>query len=140
MHRKQSVAAPWRGLTLVEALVVLAIVAIVATLAIPPFVDHLRRGHRLEAIAELEAVRLAQERYRALNHRYAAGLTELGRAADEVEVGRYRVSLEAVPDPGLAFRAVARPVAGSDQARDPCGRLVLTEAGPDPGAPGCWPR
>lgn len=141
MHRKLSVFAARRGMTLVEALVAIAIIAFAAALAWPPLAEHLRKGHRLEAIAALEGIRVAQERYRATNHRYAAGLVQLGRAADEVDAagGRYRVMLEAVDEPATAFRLVARPL----DAGDRCGVLVLTEAGPDraaSGAPDCWPR
>ena len=57
---------PRRGLTLVELVVVIALLAVVATLAMPYFGSVLAR-HRLKAAAETLAADIAQARFEAAN-------------------------------------------------------------------------
>jgi type IV pilus assembly protein PilE len=134
-----------RGVTLFELLIVLAITAILAAIAYPAYTDALRKGRRSDAVTSLLQVQLEQERFRTTNQRYAERLTELGRVADEMEspAGYYRIALEPVADPRVAFRARATPAPRSDQNNDRCLRFVLDEQGPnlaDSSGPACWPR
>jgi type IV pilus assembly protein PilE len=134
-----------RGITLIELLAAIAIVGILAALAWPAFSDQLRKGRRVDAVTALYKVQLDQERYRAGYRRYAAQLSELGWDGDEADSpgGHYRISLEVVDDPRLAFRARAVPRPGSDQTRDRCVLFVLDQSGPDlnaSSAPACWSR
>jgi type IV pilus assembly protein PilE len=133
------------GITLIELLVAIAIVGIIAALAWPSFGDQVRKARRVDAITALYKLQLDQERYRAGNHRYAGDLSELGWGADEPEspAGHYRITLDGVDDPRIAFRARAVPRPGSNQARDLCALFVLDQSGPDLNAstaPACWSR
>jgi type IV pilus assembly protein PilE len=65
---------PERGVTLIELLVVAAVIAILATVAIPSYRNHLLRAHRTEALAALLALATAQEKFHLVCQRYAAEL------------------------------------------------------------------
>ena len=146
MHRRKDVGrAGSAGMTLIELVVVMAIVAVLAMLAWPSYTELLRKGRRLDAVTALHQVQLAQERYRAAHHRYAERLTDLGWSEDEANSGEghYRIRLEPVADPRLAYRALAVPRPGTDQMHDVCGAFAFGPAGPDPASPAdpaCWPR
>lgn len=57
-------ARPAGGLTLIEAMIAVAVMALLLTLALPSFADHLAR-QRLKAAAEMLAADLAEARFEA---------------------------------------------------------------------------
>ncbi len=60
-----------RGITLIELLIVVVIVAILAAVAIPMYNGYLQRARRADAKTMLEQVRAAQEMWRAEKGCYA---------------------------------------------------------------------
>jgi len=68
-----------RGMTLVELLVVVVLVAVLATVAIPSYRSHVLRTHRVEARTALLALAVAQEKF-FLQHNTYATQTELSEA------------------------------------------------------------
>jgi type IV pilus assembly protein PilE len=62
------------GFGLIEIVVALAIVAVLATVALPSLQEQIRRTRRADAIAAVIRVQQAQERYRASQPIYAASL------------------------------------------------------------------
>jgi type IV pilus assembly protein PilE len=60
-----------RGVTLVDLTVVLAIVGILASVALPTYQSQLARSRRAEAIGALTQFQASQEQYRAQHGRYA---------------------------------------------------------------------
>lgn len=81
------------GFTLIEVMIVVAIVAILASVALPAYTDYVRRGQIQEAFSNLSAYRNRLEQYYQDNRRYAAtaaGTTCAGAAAatlTEAELG-----------------------------------------------------
>ncbi len=60
-----------KGLTLIEILIVVAIIGILAAIGIPGYIGQQRRAARTEASTNLQNLRLLEEQYYAENGRYA---------------------------------------------------------------------
>ena len=111
------------GVTLVELLVVLAIVGVLASLAWPSYRQYVVRAHRSEAIEALLATAAEQERFLFHFGRYAedfagaAGSPGPGLPiGPESRGGRYRLALSL--DPAGHYTASAQPVTGGGQELD----------------------
>jgi len=138
-----------RGFTLIEIMIAVAIVAILAAIALPSFMDSIRKSRRADAFAALNAVQQAQERWRANKPAYAEGLT-LAPAAPAPpglglpttsSAGRYDIALSATGATGYTTTATA--VVGSSQAADGnCSTLTVELSGGNirfgSGAPPDW--
>jgi type IV pilus assembly protein PilE len=141
-------SAAVRGFTLVELTVVLAIVAMLASLAIPGYRSHVQRVRRVEARSALLGLAAAQERFHLQHLRYAAQ-SELGTAppaglgiAPATAEGRYRLSIDAADTATFTASAAASGTQQEDlQCRvftiDARGTRSATDAA---GAPAhrCW--
>lgn len=114
-----------RGFTLIELMVVVVVVAILAAIAIPNFLEQSRKGRRADAMRAVGEYQLAMERWRAENPSYA-NCSGVGCGS-----GTYP------PTPSADFYTITpgTPTATSysitaaptgKQANDRCGNLVLT--------------
>ena len=61
-----------RGFTLIEVMIVVAIIAILASLALPAYNDYIRRGQLQEAFVHLADYRVKMEQYFQDNKNYGA--------------------------------------------------------------------
>jgi len=62
---------PMAGFTMIELMIVVAIVTILASIALPAYQDYIRRSQASEAFAELSVLRTNMEQYYQDNHSYA---------------------------------------------------------------------
>jgi type IV pilus assembly protein PilE len=67
-----------RGFTLIEVMIVVAIVAILAAVALPAYGDYVRRGQLPEAFAAMSNFRARFEQYYQDNRAYGVGTNCLG--------------------------------------------------------------
>jgi type IV pilus assembly protein PilE len=116
MHSKPSrVARPVFGFTLIELLITMVIVGLLAFIAIPSFMDSIRKGRRAEAFVALGQIQQAQERYRANNATYASVLNDLpGHPSQTTSSGYYSITLSSVSATGYTGTAKAE----STQVKD----------------------
>ena len=120
------VPARVRGFTLIELMIVVAIVGLLATIAYPSFMGQVRKSRRADAVQALAALQQAQERWRAAHASYA-GNTDLAVAwpnglgqTTPTAGGYYNLSIATSPAPtGLAYVASASAAGG--QAADSVG-------------------
>ena len=116
-----------KGFTLIELMIVVAIVGILAAVAYPSYQDHVRKGNRAAAQAFMMEVAQRQQNYLLNNRSYAASVTDLGMTVP-VDVSKYYsvtgFTLSSTP---LGFVLRLDPVSGSVQATD--GALCLANTG-----------
>lgn len=94
MRRPNSPVPHRHGFTLVELLITVAVVAILAAVAYPSFMDAIRKSRRADAFGALALAMQAQERYRTNNPSYIESLTDLGLSSTSPE-GLYSMSIVA---------------------------------------------
>jgi len=131
-----------RGFSLIELMIVVAIIAILATVALPSYRQHVIRSQRTDATAALLRVASNQEKYYIQNNTYGT-YAQLG--SPTTEHGWYTLAVTAAD--ATTFRATATVVAGGPQDGDPsCKVFVVNAAGQhtatDPGGADssdeCW--
>jgi len=110
------------GMTLVELVIVVAVVAILLTVAAPSYRSYTLRVHRTEAIRMLLQASMCQERLAASRGSYD---TSLCRPASEQH--RYEITYNPPDSQGHAYVAMAVP--NGAQLADPCGSLILDQSG-----------
>lgn len=124
-----------RGVTLIELMVVVAVAAILASIAVSSYRNSVIRANRTEASAALLRAAAAQERFYLQNNTYAenADLTAASPAglglARTTESGYYTLTI-ANDDPLVDFTVTATPVAGGGMADDAdCATLTVDQSG-----------
>ena len=113
-----------RGFTLVEMSIVVAIVAVLSSIAIPTYQSALNKARRADALVALMDVHLAQSRFRANNAVYG-NLTEIGTRSSSPS-GHYLLDVPTATPAGFVVLATA---AGAQRADSNCGVMKLTVDG-----------
>jgi type IV pilus assembly protein PilE len=120
------------GFTLVEVMVVVAIIGILSAIAIPSYSDYVRRSQRAEARTILLEAAQFMQRFYSANDRYdrsrAGAVVALPTALQLVPTGsaaRYAISLSSVST--TAYTLQAAPL--GSMAGDKCGTFTLTSVG-----------
>jgi type IV pilus assembly protein PilE len=62
------------GFTLLEIMLAIVILAILIIVAVPMYMHHVRKSHRINAIQTLHALQLEEEKYRYSNTTYSGSL------------------------------------------------------------------
>ena len=127
------------GFTLIELMIVVAIVAILAAVAFPSYQDSIRLARRSDAADGLMNLQGLQEKYRANNTTFGT-LAQIGGAAAS-EDGFYTLTVG--NNAATTYTLTATAVAGTTQAADAgCTAMTLTVAAATPRgvkAPAvCW--
>lgn len=118
-----------RGFTLLEALIVVAIAAVLAAIAYPSFRQSVFKGRRADAVAAISVIQQAQERYRANKSEYAGTFGDLGGAGLATSHDRHynlALSIDSA-SAKTSYVVTATPDSASPQAKDTrCASLTVT--------------
>ncbi len=99
------------GFSLTELLVVIVIIGILASLALPKFLNVITKAKSTEAKLMLKQVYQLQDTYYMENDVYAADLSAMGFSQDALKTdggsARYRIELEEVSAMGFLAKATA---------------------------------
>jgi len=129
-----------RGVSLMELMIVVAIVGIIASFAYPSYTQYIVNTKRTAATSTLLQIADRQQQFFMDNKRFANDLTDLGFSANPLFVSSDGTPA-AVGDSdtvyvfGLAnvaattYTAVAAPLAGQLKRDTDCGTLTLNQAG-----------
>ena len=105
---------------MIEGMIVVAILGILAAIALPSFLDSVRKGRRAEAVAALTQVQQAQERWRANQATYTSALSDAPPAGlglpSTTSGGLYTISIDAAN--ADSYTLTARAVSGTSQSND----------------------
>ena len=139
-----------RGVTLVELMVVVLVLAILGSIAVPSYRNYMLRAQRTDATAQLLRVRTAQEKFFLQNNTYTAdfgpaglNMTPAAGANMPSEHGHYTITIaiNVAGRPVPNFNVTAAPIAGQT-ADTPCANFSMNELGQRGSGPGpittCW--
>ena len=117
-----------RGVTLIELMTVVVVIAILATIALPAYRQYLIRAQRSDATSALLTLQQAQEKWYLQNSAYAPDVATLGVPATS-QHGLYTISI--TPGAGnQSYTATAVPISTQSQRDDAkCATLSLTDTG-----------
>ena len=110
-----------KGFTLIELMIVVAIVAILAMIGYPAYNDQVRKTARKAAIGVVLDSAGRLERIRSQKFKYDDTVSGVLLPAK-----RYNLTLDA-PDPGTSYTITATPT--GDQVDDACGVMTYTNVG-----------
>lgn len=117
---------PQLGFTLIEVMIVVAIVGILAAIAIPNYQDYVRTSRRSDAINALGAASTLQERYRLNNSGYGT-LAQAGIAGTSPD-GYYTITVPS--NSASAYTITATPNTKGNQNLDTtCASISIDQAG-----------
>ena len=116
-----------QGFTLIEMMIVVAVIGILSAIAYPNYTEYVRRGHRAEARAGLLQAAQWLERAATATGLYPTALpANLTWATDTSK--RYTISIGG-PATTSTFTLTATPKTPGPQAGDRCGNFTLTHTG-----------
>lgn len=148
-HHQGKASSPYmqRGVTLIELLIVVVILGLLASIALPNYIQYVERGRRAEAqTVLLEAQQFMQRLYNANNDYLVNGAQpQLPDAVRTAPVGSntptYDISVAAT---NTTFVLTATPRAGGPMSQDRCGALSINQrnaksvSGAGQSAADCW--
>ena len=132
-----------RGFSLMEIMIVLAIVAILSAIALPSYNASVQRSRRADAKNALLDLAAREEKYFAVNNSYTSvalnlycGSTTSGTSTCAASFpmgvgtsGNYDYNVTVTSATTTAFTATATPVAGGTQVSDACYEYLINQLG-----------
>lgn len=122
-----------RGFTLLELLVVAIIVGILASIAIPSYINSLRQGRRPEAKTALLDLAAREERFYTMNNYYTASASSLGYSTPfPVALGSgpdYELNVTSPTGTTQGTSYTLQATASGGQVNDACGSYTLNNLG-----------
>jgi type IV pilus assembly protein PilE len=125
------------GFTLVELMIVVVIMAILASVSVGGYRQYIRRANRVDATSALLRLSAAEERFYLQNNQYATTADELsnpppgGLGTAETNLGLYDLAVApAAAGATVGYRATATAVSsGSQRDDDDCQVFTIDQSG-----------
>lgn len=130
-----------RGFTLIEIMVVVAIVGILAAVAVPNYTQYIARANRADARTQLMQAALFMQKFYAANDSYkqdrsgtavANAMPASLKIAPTEGTALYTLSVQSASDADFELRMV--PDSGKKMSADKCGTFTINSTG----AKGVW--
>jgi type IV pilus assembly protein PilE len=122
------------GVTLIELMTVVVVLAILASIAVPSYRSYMLRANRSDAKSALMQLQVAQEKYFLQFNKYTNNVATappggLG-LAETTTHGYYKLTIPVLAADGQSYTAKATPVAGAGQSDDKkCNIFTITDRG-----------
>jgi len=119
MYRKE------KGFTLIELMIVVAIIGVLAAVAYPSYNSYVLESGRADAHTAILRIQLAQENWRVSHSSYSNDKDELG-TAEYSDESFYKLEIDSSVS-ATDYKVTAKAQTGTSQANDTgCTSIVLT--------------
>lgn len=121
-----------QGFTLIELMIVVAIVGILAAIAYPSYRDQVRKSYRADCAGALTNLANAMERYRTINNTYAGATVASLMPSTTCPIdggGTATYNLQITNQDATTYDLQATIIGGGPMAGDACGNLTLNNRG-----------
>lgn len=117
------------GFTLIELMIVVAVVAILAAIAYPSYQDAVRKSRRGQAKADLVEYAQLAERFHSVNNTYVGFTLPFTKSPRETgATAYYNLTPTTAFTSANTFTITATPQAAGGQNKDTCGTLTINQA------------
>lgn len=122
-----------RGFTLIEVVIAVVIVAILASVALPSYLEHIRKSRRVDAQTAMFELTQFMERYYTTHNSYSGATLPTAVTARVSDFYDVTLGVQTAQTYTLHAAPTAR------QSADTCGTLTLAHTGArTPSTAGCW--
>jgi type IV pilus assembly protein PilE len=126
-----------QGFTLLEMLIVVAFIAILAGIAMPSYVEHVKKSRRAEAQSYMLMIAARQQQFLVDTRAFAALPPDNIASQPSNVASAYTVTMNTANGPPPTFTITATPKA--NQNSEKCGTLTIDQTGTKTAAiTGCW--
>lgn len=131
-------AMPARGFTLIELMIVVAVVAILSAIAYPSYTEHVRKSRRAQAKIDLVEYGQLAERFHTVQNTYVGFSLPSAVSPREGGTAAYTLALSQQTQSGYVITATPSRTQSSDR----CGTLSIDQAARKANSTGsksdCW--